>query len=91
MTDILEALRQGRFYASSGLELAGYYASGSELSLELADATATIELIGSGGAVLDALSGTAASFDLGRSGSPYVRVRATAPDGRQLWTQPAFR
>jgi len=91
MTDILEALRKGRFYASSGLELAGYLASSSELSLELADAEATIELVGRDGVVLEAVQGSRASFDLRRTGSPYARVRTTAADGRQLWTQPTFR
>ena len=32
---MLAALREGRFYASSGLELAAYEASGSAVSLEL--------------------------------------------------------
>ena len=41
--------------------------------------------------VLETVQGSQASFDLRRIGSPYVRVRATAPDGRQVWTQPAFR
>jgi hypothetical protein len=91
MTDVLEALRQGRFYASSGLELSGYHASHSELSVELADTEGLIELVGQNGVVLDTLQGTRASFDLRRTGSPYVRVRAAAADGRRLWTQPTFR
>jgi hypothetical protein len=88
--DVLESLRTGRFYASSGLELSAYEASPSELRLELADATATIELIGPGGTVLETVSGDRAQFLLSAAGS-YVRIRATAPDGRQLWTQPVFR
>lgn len=91
MTDILEALRQGRFYASSGLELDNYTVSGGELSLELAGDEATIEIVGQDGVVLDAVQGTRARFDLRRTGSPYARVRARAADGRQLWTQPTFR
>lgn len=90
MGDVLEALRGGRFYASSGLELSAYEASSSELSLELADATATIELIGPEGKVLESVSGDRAQFRLSAAGS-YARVRATASDGRQLWTQPVFR
>ena len=91
MSDILEAMRQGRFYASSGLELADYWASDREIHLELADAEAQIELIGSGGQVLDSRQANQAAFALGKVSSPYVRIRATASDGRQLWTQPAFR
>ena len=88
--DVLEALRAGRFYSSSGLELAAYEASPSEMRLELADATATIELIGPGGTVLDTTVGDHASFSLTAVGA-YARVRATASDGRQFWTQPVFR
>jgi hypothetical protein len=90
MAEVLESLRDGRFYASSGLELAAYEASNTELSLELAGDDATIELIGQGGAVLDQTIASRARFALTAAG-PYVRVRATAPDGRQLWTQPHFR
>jgi hypothetical protein len=88
--DVLAALREGRFYASSGLELAAYEASGSAVSLELEDDAATIELIGPGGVVLDTIEGAKADFRLTAAGA-YARVRATASDGRQLWTQPVFR
>jgi hypothetical protein len=90
MSDVLDALRNGRFYASSGLELAAYQSSASEVSLELADGTATIELIGPGGIVLETTVGDRATFRLTAAGS-YARVRATASDGRQLWTQPVLR
>jgi len=90
MGDVLDALRQGRFYASSGVELSAYEATSSELRLELADDTATIELIGPGGAVLETVSGARAQFRLSAAGA-YARVRASASDGRQLWTQPVFR
>lgn len=90
LSDVLEALRGGRFYCSSGLELAAYEASSSEISLELADAEATIELVGPGGTVLDTVVGDRASFRLSAAGA-YARTRATAADGRQLWTQPVFR
>lgn len=91
LSDVLEALRQGRFYASSGLELADFRASQTEIALELADRPATIELIGPGGVVLDVVAGERARFRLGKGVGVYARVRATASDGRQLWTQPVFR
>ena len=87
---VLEALRAGRFYASSGLELSAYEASPSELSLELAEDSAAVELIGSGGTVLETVSGSVARFRLSAAGS-FARIRATTSDGRQLWTQPIFR
>jgi hypothetical protein len=88
--DVLEALRDGRFYCSAGLELAGYEVSPSAVQLELRDATATMELIGPGGTVLETEEGDRASFKLTAAGA-YARVRATSADGRQLWTQPVFR
>lgn len=89
--DVLQALRDGRFYCSSGLELSGYEASAAEVSLEIADGgAATIELIGPGGAILETASGDRARFRLTAAGA-YARIRATDSGGRQLWTQPIFR
>lgn len=88
--DVLDALRAGRFYGSSGLELAAYDVSGTDVSLSLAGDSAKIELIGPGGTVLDTVSGEQATFKL-TAVRGYARVRATAQDGRQLWTQPVFR
>jgi hypothetical protein len=89
--DVLQALRVGRIYCSTGLVLSAYEASASDVSLELSGAgAATIELIGPGGAVLETVSGERAHFRLTAAGA-YARIRATAPDGRQLWTQPIFR
>jgi hypothetical protein len=88
--DCLVALREGRFYASSGPELADYRASSAEIGLELAK-PATVELVGVEGRVLEAVEGTRARFKLARVDSPYVRVRATDANGARLWTQPVFR
>lgn len=90
MTDILEGMRAGRFYASSGLELALYEADRSALRLELADDAAHFDLIGRGGEVLDRAEGTGARFAMPDGLGGYVRVRATDLVGRQLWTQPLF-
>ena len=60
------------------------------MRLELEEASGTIELIGPGGTVLDTAAGDRATFRLTAAGG-YPRVRATATDGKQLWTQPIFR
>jgi hypothetical protein len=90
MSDILEGMRAGHFYASSGLELAAYEADRSALRLELADDAAHFDLIGHGGDVLDRAEGTVARFSIPAGLGGYVRVRATDLVGRQLWTQPLF-
>ncbi len=88
---ILQALRDGRFYASSGLELGDYRATPREVALDLASGTARIELIGAEGRILESVEGAGARFDLTRHRSPYARVRATDDGGRRLWTQPVLR
>ena len=87
LEDCLAALRAGRFYASTGLELGDYRACGREIALELASGPARIELVGPGGDVLEEVTGAAARFRLG-DGVSYARVRATGQDGARLWTQP---
>jgi len=88
--DCLEALRGGRFYASSGLELADYRLDGGAVAVELAGGKARIELVGSGGRTLDTTDGQRASFGLHGVASPYVRLRASDAAGNRLWTQPIF-
>ncbi len=90
MPDILDGIRAGRFYASSGLELAVYEAEGGVVRLELAGETARFEAFGRGGKLLDSAEGGGARFSLRPGNSGYLRVRATAADGSQLWTQPLF-
>ena len=91
MGEVLDALRAGQFYASTGLELGAYEASASRLTLELDTGPARIELIGQGGTVLDVVTGDRARFQLGSATGTYARARVSSPDGRQLWTQPLFR
>jgi hypothetical protein len=88
--DCLEALRQGRFYASTGLELLDYRASAHDLALELATGATRIELVGIGGRILETVEGRSARFSLRAVDSPYVRVRAGEWDTGKLWTQPIF-
>ncbi|MFN8523986.1 MAG: CehA/McbA family metallohydrolase [Chloroflexota bacterium] len=86
----LQALREGRFYSSSGLELADLRVNGAEIAVDLPGESARIELLGPGLTVLDAVDGGSARFQIGRFGGGFVRVRGTASDGRQFWTQPSW-
>lgn len=88
--DCLMALRDGRFYASTGLELSDYRASRQELAVELADGPAKIELVGAEQRVLETVDGLSARFSLAGAQSPYVRIRAVDGRGRKLWTQPVL-
>ena len=88
--DCLVALREGRFYASNGLELADYRATAREIAVEVASPEARIELVGAAGRILEAADGPSARFSLTTNVGPYVRLRATGPGDRKLWTQPIF-
>ena len=94
LTDCLAALRGGRFYASTGLELADYRAGLREVVVALDGPLdgqeLCIELVGDGGRILDGVEGAAARFAIAPSVGPYVRVRACSADGRQLWAQPQY-
>jgi predicted metal-dependent phosphoesterase TrpH len=87
---IIDALRRGEFYASTGVELASVNATDGELTLEIkpdADARYTTRFIGTGGKVL------ATSYELRAShriDSGWVRARVDDSNGRRAWVQPAF-
>jgi hypothetical protein len=84
---LLDALRQGRFYASTGL-LAQSIA-GTPASLEIiTKGTCLGRFIGPGGAVLHQSEGE--SFRWEMSDERYVRFEAEAPAGA-LFTQPLWR
>jgi len=90
LPDCLDALREGRFCASSGPELSDYRGSRAEIALDLACDRAQVDLVGLEGRVLETIDTESARFDLRRYKSPYVRIRATDSAGRRLWTQPVF-
>jgi predicted metal-dependent phosphoesterase TrpH len=87
---ILDALRRGEFYASTGIELAQVNSGGGRLAMEIkpqGDTRYTTRFIGPGGKVL------AASFDLNpshRISSGWVRARIDDSNGRTAWVQPVF-
>jgi hypothetical protein len=91
-TALLEALAAGRFYASSGVELADFDVRGPDVWL-CVDARPgeryTIEFIGPGGQVVQAEDGLQARYRLGAD-QPYVRARVTSSGGAHAWLQPHF-
>ena len=98
---IVTALDRGDFYASTGVQLATYQASASEVVIEVQPhfwgtqqtegmrAGHRIEFIGKGGGVLRAVDGESARYAItGAEG--YVRARVTRSDGALAWTQPVM-
>ncbi|MCC7104416.1 MAG: PHP domain-containing protein, partial [Chloroflexi bacterium] len=86
--DVLAALRAGRFYASSGLELASYRVESDAVCFELVGEPAEVELVGPSGQVLDRRRGVSGRLVRPKGVTGWVRLRARDARDRRLWTQP---
>jgi len=84
---ILDSLRHGRFYASTGLTAREVHGVGGRLDIETA-VECRGHFIGPGGATLSESTGTSFSFEA--SDQRYVRFQAEADTGT-LFMQPVFR
>jgi hypothetical protein len=92
---ICTALAGGQYYASSGVAFRRIRVTESSLTVWVDDATASVDFVGNGGAVLASTApvadegGFVASYAL-RGGESYVRARASVKGHGQAWTQ-AYR
>lgn len=88
---ILDAIRRGDFYASTGVELDNVVAAGGTLSLVIPPSSSgcRTEFIGKNGTVL-AVDGTNTPSYTLKAGEMYVRAKVTDSGGRCAWTQPLF-
>lgn len=86
---VCDALRGGRFYASSGASLARLVVSERSLTLWPSDPAAKVEVLGPGGGVLEVLEPgpEGATYELAGD-LEWVRVRVTDASGARAWTQP---
>jgi histidinol phosphatase-like PHP family hydrolase len=89
---ILDAIRAGSFYASSGILLKDIGVSPQVISLSAASAEVSgtiFRFIGRGGKILkeEQCAGEPASYTV-RGDEGYVRAEARREDGAQAWTQP---
>ena len=89
---LLEGMSHGRFYASTGVELAELDQSPETISLRVAaepDFIYTTAFIGHGGKVLQESTGPEASYE--PSGDEqYVRTVVRCSSGTKAWTQPVL-
>lgn len=86
---ILEAVRRGDFYASTGVTLSELALTGHTITVAVSpvyDSRYTIEFIGRGGRVLDTVYDRRAAYSI-RGDEGYVRVRISDSNGRKAWTQ----
>jgi hypothetical protein len=89
---LLEALRAGDFYASTGVELAEVSAGRRELAVDIVqhyDLAYRTTFIGQGGRVLDVRDGVEPRYEI-RGDEGYVRARIDDSDGLSAWVQPVF-
>jgi len=89
---LMEALENGHFYASTGVELEDVSVDGGRLEVVIrprGDFKYTTTFIGSGGRTLSRVYGTRAVFEL-QTPEDYVRARVEDSGGAVAWVQPVF-
>ena len=91
---VVDALRSGSFYASTGVEITDVSVADGELRVTTADAQ-RIQFIGQHGTYRQTTDGPAASFTLPTDGEQakgllYVRAECYGSGGATAWTQPVF-
>lgn len=93
--DILDSIRTGRFYASTGVEFAQCSSTGKNIIVKVkpvAGQKYTIKFIGYEGKLLDERKGSSASYRLkGGKSETYVRVKVVSSSGKFAWSQPFWR
>lgn len=90
--DIVEAVRHGHFYASTGVMLDDYRVTKRGLSLKLRrqqNERVVFQFFGSGGRELARVVGEEATYAF-KGDEGYVRVRIGSTCGVWAWTQPVF-
>jgi hypothetical protein len=85
--EICAALREGRFYASTGVAIEEIRAEGGTLTIR-APGAQRIRLIGAWGRELAYVDAAEASFSCGDENEPYVRIECHGAGVRCAWTQP---
>jgi hypothetical protein len=92
--EIVQALRQGRFYASTGVTIRKVGASGTTVRVETEDAQ-RIRFLSRMGVIRATVDGSEAAFTLPEDEGEarrllYIRAECHGAGGRCAWTQPVF-
>lgn len=90
--DILQALEQGDFYASTGVTLSDYQADEKALRITIAEeprSKYTVQFIGRWGKVLKEVTTNPAVYTF-NGDEFYVRAKVSESNGKAAWTQPVF-
>lgn len=87
-SDILESIRNGDFYATTGVILNDISFTGKKIIIDSRNGD-TIKFIGKNGSVLKTVSGNKADYEI-TGNELYVRAKITDSSGKAAWTQPVF-
>lgn len=83
---LLQAIKKGRFYSSTGIEFTKIEVTKTLLSIYSTNAQ-KIKFIGASGSLLKIVEEKNASYSI-TGKEPYVRVEAINDNGHKAWTQP---
>jgi predicted RNA-binding protein YlqC (UPF0109 family) len=85
---IKKNLKNGNFYASTGIVIADYKASKNSITIA-SESGSEIKFIGQNGRILTTVRGLKATYKL-KGTEKYVRVKVTNDAGKMAWMQPVF-
>ena len=89
---IIEGLKSGNFYASTGVTLSSLYVRQQQITIKIdqpGNFVFNTAFVGRGGIVLHEEAGTRPAYRI-RGDEGYVRARVMASSGALAWTQPIF-
>ncbi len=86
--DIEENIREGNFYASTGVTLIEYKVTKRSITIDSENGD-SIVFTGNNGSILNSVSGNKAVYKI-KGNELYVRAKITNSEGRVAWTQPVF-
>ena len=86
--EILKSIREGNFYASTGVILNDYKVTENSISVDSQNGD-KIVFIGKNGSVLKTVNDSVATYQI-TGDEYYVRAKITNNDGQMAWTQPVM-
>lgn len=88
--DILQNVRSGNFYATTGIILNDYLVDREANTITVDSQNGeTIRFIGNNGSILKTVQGRVATYQVVGT-EKYVRVKITNASGKAAWTQPVY-
>lgn len=89
---IMNSIRKGDFYASTGVELSDYQATSKQIVITIKEERSSkyrIQFIGRGGRILSESFASPATYTI-KGDEGYVRAKIYESNGKMAWTQPVM-